>query len=157
MGESGKAVFKGRYDHAVDAKGRASLPSRFREVIAGGADDRVVLTCALDAAHPHLDVYPIARWREFEEKLAAKPMFDASVTMLKRLYVANAVECPIDSHGRILIPPQHREFAHIEKDAVWLGMNRIVELWQPDEWRRAEAEALSRVEDVQQHLAGFDL
>jgi MraZ protein len=150
-------VFKGRYDHAVDGKGRASLPARFREAIAGLADDRIVLTYSLDSEHPHLDVYPITGWRQFEEKLAAKPMFDPGVTVLKRLYVANAVECPLDGHGRILIPPQHREFARIGKDVVWLGMNRIVELWQPDEWRKAEAEAMGRIEEVRRHLAGFDL
>jgi MraZ protein len=150
-------VFKGRYDHAVDGKGRASLPARFREAIAAGADDRVVLTYSLDAERPHLDVYPMTGWRLFEEKLAAKPMFDPGVTVLKRLYVANAVECPLDGHGRILIPPQHREFARIGKDVVWLGMNRIVELWQPEQWRNAEAEAMGRIEEVRNHLAGFDL
>jgi MraZ protein len=150
-------VFKGRYDHAVDGKGRASLPARYRETIASLADDRVVLTYALDAEHPHLDVYPMAGWRQFESKLAAKPIFDPAVTMLKRLYVANAVECPVDGHGRILIPPQHRDFARIGRDVVWLGMNRIIELWQPEEWRSAEAEAKGRIEEVRRQLAGFDL
>ena len=150
-------MFKGRYDHAVDGKGRASLPARFREAITGLSDDRIILTYALDAEHPHLDAYPLSGWRLFEEKLAAKPMFDPGVTVLKRLYVANAVECPLDGHGRILIPPQHREFARIGKDVVWLGMNRIVELWQPEEWRKAEAEAMGRIEEVRRHLAGFDL
>jgi MraZ protein len=150
-------VFKGRYDHAVDGKGRASLPVRFREAIAGLTDDRIVVTYALDSEHPHLDVYPLTGWREFEAKLAAKPMFDPGVTVLKRLYVANAVECPLDGHGRVLIPPPHREFARIGKDVVWLGMNRIVELWQPEEWRKAEAEAMGRIDEVRRHLAGFDL
>jgi MraZ protein len=111
----------------------------------------------LDSEHPHLDVYPLTGWREFEAKLAAKPMFDPGVTVLKRLYVANAVECPLDGHGRILIPPPHREFARIGKDVVWLGMNRIVELWQPEEWLKAEAEAMGRIDEVRRHLAGFDL
>lgn len=150
-------MFKGRYDHAVDGKGRASLPVRFREAIAGLTDDRIVVTYALDSEHPHLDVYPLTGWREFETKLAAKPMFDPGVTVLKRLYVANAVECPLDGHGRILIPAPHREFARIGKDVVWLGMNRIVELWQPEEWRKAEAEAMGRIDEVRRHLAGFDL
>lgn len=150
-------MFKGRYDHAVDGKGRASLPVRFREAIAGLTDDRIVVTYALDSEHPHLDVYPLTGWREFEAKLAAKPMFDPGVTVLKRLYVANAVECPLDGHGRVLIPPPHREFARIGKDVVWLGMNRIVELWQPEEWRKAEAEAMGRIDEVRRHLAGFDL
>ena len=152
-----KYMFKGRYDHAVDPKGRASLPSRFRENIAGLHDDRIVLTFALDAEHPHLDVFPYTSWREFEQKLAQKPIFDPNVTMLKRLYVADAVECQIDSHGRILIPQLHRARAEIVKDVVWLGMNRIMEIWEPKRWQSAQTEASGRIQDVRRDLAGFDL
>lgn len=150
-------MFKGRYDHSVDGKGRASLPARFRETIVGLHDDRVVLTYALDQRHPHLDVYSYSGWRQFEEKLAAKPMFDPSVIALKRLYVANAIECQIDGHGRILIPQPHREHASIEQEVAWLGMNRLIELWRPSTWAAAEEEARGRIDEVRRDLAGFDL
>ncbi len=150
-------MFKGRYDHSVDGKGRASLPARFRESIAGYHDDRVVLTYALDEQFPHIDAFSYSGWRHFEDKLAQKPIFDPSVTMLKRLYVANAVECQIDGHGRILIPQAHREYGSIDGEVVWLGMNRIIELWNPELWKQAEHEAKGQIQDVRRDLAGFDL
>lgn len=150
-------MFKGRYDHSVDGKGRASLPARFREIIVGLHDDRVVLTFALDEHYPHLDVYSYSGWRQFEEKLAAKPIFDPSVIMLKRLYIANAVECQVDGHGRILIPQAHRDHAGIGQEVAWLGMNRLIELWQPSVWSAAEEEAKGLIQDVRRDLAGFDL
>jgi len=150
-------MFKGRYDHVLDGKGRASLPARFREHIAGYDDDRVVLTFSLDAQHPHVDVYSYNAWKEFEKKLAAKPMFDPNVELLKRLYVANAIECLIDGHGRILIPQAHRDHAGIGKEVVWLGMNRTIELWQPERWQAAEEDAKRRIQDVRAGLAGLEL
>ena len=150
-------MFKGRYDHSVDGKGRASLPARFRETIVAHHDDRVVLTLALDEQYPHIDVFSYSGWRQFDEKLAQKPIFDNSVTMLKRLYVANAVECQIDSHGRILIPQSHREYAGVAGDVVGLGMNRIIELWRPELWLQAEHEAKGQIQNVRRDLAGFDL
>ena len=150
-------MFKGRYDHAVDGKGRASLPARFRELLALSGDDRMVLTTALDEEHPHIVAYPHSGWRDFEEKLARQPTFDTSIIALKRLYVANAVECQVDGHGRILIPQALRDHAGISREATWLGMTTVVELWQPAAWSRAYEEAKGRLQEVRQGLAGLDL
>ena len=150
-------MFKGRYDHTIDGKGRTSLPAKFRETIAADGNDRVVLTYALDSIHPHLDVYPANRWNEFEQKLAKQPSFDDNVRSLKRFYVANAVDCPVDSHGRILIPATHRTYGGIDGDATWVGMNRIIELWNPERWNAAQMEALANIDEIRKGLAAFDL
>jgi MraZ protein len=150
-------MFKGRYNYSVDSKGRTSFPSRFREGLYPEDESRVVITSALDSQFPHLDVYPLRRWLEFEEKLAAKPIFNQNVIMLKRLYVANAVECTLDSHGRILIAPPLRAAAGIQGESIWVGMTRIVELWSPEHWELAQTEALAQINDVRQGLAEFDL
>ena len=55
-------MFRGRYEHAIDGKGRTSLPSRFREVLAGLGDMRVVITTGLD---PCLVAYPLKEWQAF--------------------------------------------------------------------------------------------
>jgi len=150
-------MFKGRYNHSVDAKGRTSLPARFREALAGTHDDRMVLTTALDDEYPHIVAYPYSGWREFEEKLSAKPSFDPSVILLKRLYVSSAVECSVDGHGRILIPPFLKEHAGIGREAAWLGMTGFVELWEPRRWEAAYGSAAARIREIREGLVGLDL
>lgn len=150
-------MFKGRYDHAVDSKGRTSLPVRFREILSALEDDRLVLTTALDGEFPHVVAFPRSEWRKFEEKLAAQPTFDSNVIALKRLFVSNAVECQADGHGRILIPPFLREHAGISREVAWLGMIATVELWQPERWARAYEQARGRIEEIRQGLADLDL
>jgi len=119
-------VFRGRYEHAIDRKGRTSIPSRFREVLTGLGDARIVLTTGLETC---VVAYPYGEWLAFEERLAKLPQFDASVGMLRRIYVSGAVECEVDRLGRVLVPGPLRRHAGIERDAVWVGMGTHVELW----------------------------
>jgi MraZ protein len=138
------AMWQGQYEHAIDAKGRTSVPARFRDAIPGEA---FVITSGLD---PCLVAYPLEEWRAFEEKLSKLPRFDPHVIKLRRIYVSAAVETTIDSQGRVLIPPTLRAYASLEKDVVWAGMGRYAELWSKERWMRAT----ETTEDERRTLAG---
>src|SRR5262245_10763825 len=115
-------MFRGLYEHSIDGKGRTSLPVHFREVLAAepnGDKDSLIITTGIDRC---LVAYPLPEWRAFEAKLAGLSQFDPAVVQLKRIYVAGATECPIDKHGRLLIPPMLREYAKLEGEVVWAGM-----------------------------------
>ncbi len=131
-------MWQGQHEHAIDAKGRISVPARFRDALAADAKeqeaDRFVLTSALD---PCLVAYPLSEWRAFEEKLSKLPRFDPHVVKLRRLYVSAAVEVQLDSQGRVLVPPSLRAYAGLEKDVLWAGMGRWAELWSKERWVRA--------------------
>lgn len=122
-------MLRGRYEHAVDEKGRTSVPSRFRDAMSADGSVQLVLTTGLD---PCLVAYPMREWLAFEERLAALPQFDASVAMLRRIYVSSAVECEIDKHGRILVPHSLRKHAGLDRDALWAGMGRHAEIWSKE-------------------------
>jgi MraZ protein len=119
-------VFRGRYEHAIDGKGRTSLPSRFREVLAGLGDMRVVITTGLEE---HLVAHPFKEWQACEERLAALPSFDRSVIALKRIYVSGSVEVEVDKLGRVLVPPTLRKHAGLSRELLWAGMGKYIELW----------------------------
>lgn len=122
-------MFRGRYEHALDAKGRTSLPARFRDVLSERGESRLVLTTGLE---PCLVAYPMGEWLDFEGRLAQLPQFDPNVTMLRRIYVSGAVECDLDKLGRLLIPAGLREHAGLGRQVLWAGMGRYVELWSKE-------------------------
>ena len=128
-------MFRGQFLHTVDAKGRVSLPSRFRDVLTAGGDARFVLTPAPFDSCLHL--YPMRAWEEFEQKVSELPSMDPNAVRFRRLYVSAAVECELDGSGRVLGPPHLRERADLEKEVVWAGMGKILELWAKSSWDRA--------------------
>lgn len=145
-------MFRGRYEHALDAKGRTSLPSRFREVLAergGDAGPRLVLTTGLD---PCLVAYPMDEWLAFEERLAAFPQFDPTVAMLRRIYVSGAIECELDKLGRLLIPQSLREHADLGRNVLWAGMGRHVELWSKERFEALQ-QKVAADEDLRASMA----
>jgi MraZ protein len=126
-------MFRGQYDHTIDAKGRTSVPARYRDVLAATGDRRIVLTSALD---PCVAAYTLAEWEVFETRLEGMPLFDEAVEKLRRIYVSGAVECEIDEVGRILVPSTLRSHARLRKDVRWAGLGRHAELWDIHEWKK---------------------
>ncbi len=133
-------MFRGRYEHSIDAKGRTSVPSRFREVMVAQGDSRLVLTTGLDTC---LVAYQMTEWLAFEKRLSELPQFDADVVTLKRIYVSGAVECEFDKVGRILIPAALRKHARFSRDALWAGMGTYIELWAKESFEGLRKEVLA--------------
>jgi MraZ protein len=128
-------MFRGHYEHAIDGKGRTSLPARFRHALPE-ADARLVITPAV--GDPCLDVYSMPAWEEIERKVAALPKLDRDIVVFRRLYVSAAVECEIDRNGRVLIPPRLRERAQLQKEVLWAGVGTKMELWALDRWEASQ-------------------
>jgi MraZ protein len=147
-------MFRGRYEHTIDAKGRTSLPARYRDVLASQNERRIVITSALD---PCLVAYTVQEWLAFEERLAKLPQFDRAVQKLKRLYVSGAVECDVDDSGRILVPPTLREHAHLVKDVLWAGAGKYAELWDLATWKKSFESTDAEREDIAKRLAELGL
>jgi MraZ protein len=147
-------MFRGRYEHTIDAKGRTSLPARYRDVLASMAERRIILTSGLD---PCLVAYTTPEWTAFEDKLAKLPQFDRAVQKLRRIYVSGAVECDVDDSGRILIPPTLREHAKLTKDVLWAGSGKYAELWDKEVWKKAFETTDEERVDISTRLAELGL
>jgi len=134
----------------MDAKGRTSLPARFRDALEQ-SDARLVLTPAL--GDPCLDVYPILAWEQLEARLATLNEFEEDVISFRRLYVSAAVECDLDKQGRVLVPPSHREHASLSKDVLWAGMGQKAELWSLQQWRDNQQKSTDELKRLRASIA----
>src|SRR5438067_4522701 len=124
-------MFRGRYEHSVDEKGRTSIPVKFREILASQYDDRLIVTNHFDSC---LVACPYSEWVSFDDKVRQKPKFDEAVKALKRLYIGGAVECSIDKQGRLLLPQTLRDHAQIQGGVVWVGQVDTIEIWAKELW-----------------------
>lgn len=146
-------MFRGRFEHSVDLKGRVSIPSKFREILATNYDERLILTNFDDC----LWGYPVAEWQVIEDKVAALPQFKPEVKALQRVFISAATECPIDKQGRILVPPTLRDYAGITKDLVFVGMTKRIEIWSADRFKKVFTESQQDLKNLSEKLAELGL
>lgn len=107
------------------------MPARYRDRFMETCDGQLVIT--VDRDHCLL-LYPLPEWEEIERKLVRLPSLNKQARRLQRLLIGHATECELDSHGRILLPPPLREFAHLDKHLVLIGQGNKFELWDEKIW-----------------------
>ncbi|HLO24913.1 MAG TPA: division/cell wall cluster transcriptional repressor MraZ [Geobacteraceae bacterium] len=142
-------MFRGIFQNTVDAKGRTSMPARFREVLTETyGDDRFVITnsgpveLGSGIFARGLSIYPYREWLALEEKVSKGAGFTfAQLNSINRLILAPGVECTADKQGRVLIPPHLRSAAALERDIVFVGSQKKVEIWSQAEWERVTSQA----------------
>lgn len=146
-------MFRGRFEHSIDPKGRVSIPSKFREILTTNYDERLIVT-NFDGC---LWGYPCAEWQIIEDKVAALPQMKSEVKAFQRVFISAAIECPIDKQGRILIPPTLRDYAGIAKDLIFVGMTKRVEIWARDRWQKVFEQSQESMAQMGDKLAELGL
>ncbi|MFN3234700.1 MAG: division/cell wall cluster transcriptional repressor MraZ [Gammaproteobacteria bacterium] len=126
-------MFRGINAVNIDAKGRLSIPAKYRDRIKSEALGRLVAT--IDTDEHCLLLYPLPAWEAIEGKLARLPSFNAQARRIQRLLMGHATEADMDSQGRILLPPLLREYAGLEKKVILLGQGNKFEIWSESGWQ----------------------
>ena len=146
-------MFRGKFEHTIDDKGRVSVPVRFREYLQAMNDDRVVITNFMIASVRCLDVYPHAAWVQLEERLRARPQFEQRILRFQNYYFANAHDCVLDKQGRILLPPSLREYASLDKEVVFTSALEKFRIWSREKWNQVFGEAEQGIMEHPEDLA----
>jgi MraZ protein len=146
-------MFRGRFEHTIDSKGRVSIPAKFRELLAEKYDERLILT-NFDRC---LVAYPFEEWRVVEEKVGSLSMVKKEVRAFQRFFISGASECPIDKLGRILIPPTLRGYAQLERNVVFNGMLKRFEVWSKDRWQEEIKRSEENFEGMSETLADLGI
>lgn len=139
-------MFLGEYQHTLDAKGRVSLPAKFRTETT----DRLVVSKGLDGC---LWVFPADRYEEFASNLLSKDDFKKTSRKVQRYFMAGAAEVEIDSAGRISVPSVLREFAGLEKELAVIGAGHRIEIWNAEQWAAYNSEAAESIVDDAEELS----
>jgi MraZ protein len=131
-------VFQGASALTLDAKGRMSIPSRYRDALQVQAEGRVTLTKSPDGC---LLLFPRPEWERFRAKVAALPM---EAIWWQRIFLGNAMDVELDGSGRVLVSPELRSAAGLEKEVTLLGMGERFEIWDSQMYAAKEAAAMAQ-------------
>jgi MraZ protein len=122
--------FRSRSEHNLDAKGRLSIPSRFREVLHGEFSENLIVT----NWHKCLKAYPVQVWENLEVTLLGQGKKQAGMASFVRYVISGVTECTLDKQGRILVPPALRADFDITKEVILNGMLDHFEIWNKTDW-----------------------
>lgn len=140
-------MFLGDYQHTLDAKGRVSLPAKFRHDVE---DRRLVVAKGFEDC---LYVYLAEHYTDLVQRLMSVDDFDPAYRKVRRFFTAGAVETAVDGAGRIGIPPVLREYAHLDKDVAIIGNGDRIEIWDAAAWTTYSGETAANIEDFAKELA----
>lgn len=124
-------MFRGANKLTLDIKGRMVMPTRYRERLQERCGGSLVVTVHRDRC---LLIYPLPDWEEVERKLTRLPTEKPETRQLQRMMIGHAADLVLDGHGRILLPPELREFASLTRDAMLIGQGVKFELWDQVRW-----------------------
>ncbi len=127
--------FCGTYNCTIDDKGRLLIPAKIqpgdfeapqKRGIAAG--EVLVLTLGLDGC---LSLYPQQEWATIQSRLESLSFTKRDYRFFNRLLHQYTNPVRVDRAGRILIPEALRELAGLQKEALVIGANQAIEIWDP--------------------------
>ncbi len=137
-------MFRGRHTHNIDAKGRVSIPTGYRQELQQVAERPPILTAHDD----HLRLVPSEIWSDYEERILSAAEVDPDAAAYVRMVIANAVEAPIDKQGRILVPQYLREMVGLQKEVEFAGVGPHVEIWDAARFRMQLGQVQSNFPEI---------
>ncbi len=137
-------MFRGASTLSMDSKGRIAIPAKHRDA----------LTKLVIAPNPMPDercllVYALGEWQVVEDNIVAQPN-SPQIRRLKRVFLGEAVEYVVDGQGRVLLTPELREFAGLDKKIKLVGQGNKLEIWS-----EAAYQALRNMEESEEDKAAY--
>jgi MraZ protein len=117
----------GKYYHALEQKGRLSIPKAFRTQISSPA----ILTLGLDSC---LFLFPESQWQVVIQEAGSLPFTKKNTRDWTRLLANNAQSVEFDRLGRILVPDHLKSYAKLDKQIVIVGSINRVEIWDQQQY-----------------------
>jgi MraZ protein len=144
--------FRGTFEHALDAKHRLTIPSKFRASLAGG----VVLAASpeTDPGTPRaIGIWPTTAYEAYTTAaLAGRNPMKPEVRDLRRFFFNYSHDTELDAANRVMIPPSLMEYAGLTKDLVVTGSGECLEVFDRAAYQAYSEGVLTRVPDIAANL-----
>ncbi len=143
-------MFTGEYFHTFDSKGRVIIPAKFREELG----ESFFLGKGFDNC---LFVYPNSEWEVFLDELKKLSVLSNEQRKFTRKLLSGFIECSMDKQGRILLPPNLREYSRLKDEAVVIGVLNRIEIWNRKDWDKYSDDENMDFEDMAEKMTELGL
>ena len=125
--------FLGEFEATLDTKGRFLLPAGFKKQLPEGEDNRFVINRGFEKC---LSLYPMQSWEPLFADIHKLNDFDPRVREFRRFFLNGATIVEPDTAGRLLVPPNLRDHAGLQKDIVLVAAINKIEIWDSSKYHQ---------------------
>ena len=134
-------MFLGEFTHKLDSKNRIMMPSEFREDLT----EEFFITKGPENS---LVIYTKEEFDKQSERLDNLINENKKNRAIKRLFFSSTIKTSLDKQGRVLLNKNLRDYANIESEAMIIGNNTTIELWDVGTWEAYINEVEVNLSDI---------
>lgn len=120
-------MFKGEFSANVGAKNRLAIPKKLRDEFRG----EVYITRGYEGC---LILVDGANWNRFINLINTESILREEIRNVKRYIIGGASEIEHDRQGRFVLSENLKEFAGIEEQVIFIGLDDWIEIWDSELW-----------------------
>lgn len=147
------ALFLSTYTNKVDKKGRVSVPAPFRAALGDQSQQGLVIFCS--GQFSCLEGFDWAKMEEIGERMDHFDLFSDEQNDLATMIFGESVQLSFDGDGRVTLPLELMQAAHIVDSATFVGLGRKFQIWNPQMFERRRSEARAQVHDKKMTVPKF--
>ena len=125
--------FLGEFEATLDAKGRFLLPAGFKKQLPEEELGRFVINRGFEMC---LALYPVKSWEPLFNDISKLNEFDPKVRQFRRNFLNGATFVEPDTAERILVPPNLKGHASLEKDIILVAAVNKLEIWDSNKYKQ---------------------
>jgi len=125
--------FLGEFEATLDAKGRFLLPAGFKKQLPEEETNRFVINRGFEKC---LALYPVKNWDSLFADIEKLNDFDSKAREFRRYFLNGATFVEPDSAGRLLVPPNLKGHADLQKDIVLVAAVNKIEIWDSNKYKQ---------------------
>ncbi len=125
--------FLGEFEATLDAKGRFLFPAGFRKQLPEKELNQFVINRGFEKC---LSLYPLKSWKPLFVEIEKLNDFDPKAREFRRYFLNGATSIEPDSAGRLLVPPNLKEYAGLQKDIVLVAAVNKIEIWDSNKYKQ---------------------
>ena len=145
-------VFLGEYEVTLDAKGRFLLPVGIKKQLPEDASEKFVIARGFEKC---LTLYPKKNWDPIMAEMIKVNDYKAENREFLRYFTMGAADMELDTAGRLLLPPNLKMYAGLEKDVVLVSVINKIEIWDKSKYQQFfDSFSLEKYSDLAERVMG---
>jgi len=135
----------GQYQTRVSKKGRVAFPKKLRQ----GLGAKIIITRGYEGC---LIAVSESQWSTLVESTEKKPFVFGPARDTARFLLGNAALVELDDQGRFMIPAHLKEYSRLKDKAIFLGLNKYVEVWAKTKWEEYQKYLSKNIDQISERL-----